>query len=90
MLAAHLVFVYFQGVPVDIRTVQHVLAELGLLQYANQFAEFGIEYSMLEGLALGILQVLIPDPEHLNIFLRWRDSIRSGQHQWGSYEQATR
>merc|ERR1719229_2037243 len=61
-LAADLIFVHFQGVPVDIRTVQHVLADLGLLQYANQFLEFGIKYSMLEGLALGILQVLIPDP----------------------------
>jgi len=89
-LAADLIFVHFQGVPVDVRTVQHVLADLGLLQYANQFLEFGIKYSMLEGLALGILQVLIPDPEHLNIFLRWRDSIRSDQrnsNKWGNYNQ---
>merc|ERR1712083_215691 len=54
VIAADLIIGHFAAVQVHVRTVQHVLAELGLLQYTNQFAEFGIEYSMLQHLELPV------------------------------------
>ena len=86
VLAADLVFVYFQGVALQIETVQHVLAELGLSQYANQFAEFGIEYGMLPILDLPVVEALIPDLQDRHIFLQWKYSMQAANCRMGHFQ----
>jgi len=79
VIAADLIFKHFADANVEMKTVHHVLAELGLLQYASQFAEFGIEYSMLEGLDVSIIAALIHDPQDRHVFLQWRSGRMYGE-----------